>query len=145
MEAERTPARVRSLDKARHAACLLSVAHTSAMTPRGPDQNVTNFRWLSRARSCFAVSSWQSRHRWFRGCSKHCAVGYTRLATITTDNLMQSNGAAARRRGIRPDWKIDTPEMRERWDHRDRNAFFPCGKTLKQVLVRMSNAVDQFE
>ena len=48
-------------------------------------------------------------------------------------------------RRIRPDWKIDTPEMREKWERGDRTAFFPYGKRLKQVLVRMSNAVDQFE
>jgi hypothetical protein len=35
-------------------------------------------------------------------------------------------------RRIRPDWKIDTPEM-------------PYGKSFRQVLVRMSNAVDQFD
>ena len=147
--------------------------------------------------------------------SKQCAVGYTRLVTITTDNLMQSSGlrlgvgadwtflhdterriqkdldiaeytdphnnpmiphtfvlepglkvykiyngywywgrpsvaelhqdAREVTRRIRPDWKIDTPEMREKWERRDKTAFYPYGKSLKQVLVRMSNAVDQFE
>jgi hypothetical protein len=48
-------------------------------------------------------------------------------------------------RRIRPDWRIDTPEMREKWERGGKNEFFPYGKTLKQILVRMSNAVDQFE
>jgi hypothetical protein len=46
---------------------------------------------------------------------------------------------------IRPGWKIDKPEMREKWDLGDRTSFFPYGKTLKQVLVRMNIAVDRFE
>jgi peroxiredoxin len=147
--------------------------------------------------------------------SKQCAVAYTRLVTITTDNLLQSgglrlgvgadwtflhdteriiqkdldiaeytdphndpmiphtfvleprlkiykiyngywywgrpSGAELQQdvrevtRRIRPDWKIDTPEMREKWDRGDRSAFFPYGKPLKQVIARMANAVDQFE
>jgi hypothetical protein len=48
-------------------------------------------------------------------------------------------------RRIRPDWKIDTPQMREKWERGEKKAFFPYGKSLRQVLVRMSNAVDQFE
>jgi peroxiredoxin len=147
--------------------------------------------------------------------SKQCAVGYTRLVTITTDNLLQSNDlrlgvgadwtflhdperiiqkdldiaeytdpqnnpmiphtfvlepglkiykiyngywywgrpsiaelqqdAREVTRRIRPDWKIDTPQMREKWGRGEKKAFFPYGKSLRQVLVRMSNAVDQFE
>jgi hypothetical protein len=48
-------------------------------------------------------------------------------------------------RRIRPDWKIDTPEMREKWQRGDKKSFFPYGKSFRQVLVRMSNAVDQFD
>jgi peroxiredoxin len=147
--------------------------------------------------------------------SKQCAVGYTRLVTITTDSLILSNdlrlGVGADwtflhdterivqkdldiaeytdphnnpmiphtfvlepglkihkiyngywywgrpapaelhedlrdvSRRIRPDWKIDTPQMREKWQRGDRKSFFPYGKSLRQVFVRMSNAVDQFE
>ena len=147
--------------------------------------------------------------------SKQCAVGYTRLVTITTDNLLQSNdlrlGVGADwtflhdtqrviqkdldiaeytdpqnnpmiphtfvlepglkiykiyngywywgrpsvaelqqdardvTRRIRSDWKIDTPQMREKWERGEKKTFFPYGKLLRQVLVRMSNAVDQFE
>jgi peroxiredoxin len=147
--------------------------------------------------------------------SRQCAVGYTRIVTITTDDLLGSNGL---RLGVganwtflhdekrivqkdldieeytalhnppmipytfvlepglkiykiyngywywgrpstaelyqdlrevtrrnRPDWRIDTPEMREKWERGERNEFYPYGKSLRQVLVRMSNAVDQFE
>jgi peroxiredoxin len=147
--------------------------------------------------------------------SKQCAVGFSRVVTITTDNLIQSNSL---RLGVgadwtflhdtervvqkdldiaeytdphnnpmipftfvlepglkiyriyngywywgrpslaelyqdlrsvtcrlRPDWRIDTPEMREKWERGDKQAFFPYGKSLRQVLVRVSNAVDQFE
>jgi hypothetical protein len=35
--------------------------------------------------------------------------------------------------------------MREKWERGEKKAFFPYGKSLRQVLVRMSNAVDQFE
>jgi hypothetical protein len=48
-------------------------------------------------------------------------------------------------RRIRPDWKIDTPEMREKSERGDKKGFFPYGKPLKQVLARASGAVDQFE
>jgi hypothetical protein len=37
------------------------------------------------------------------------------------------------------------PEMREKWERGDRKAFYPYGNSVRQVLVRMSNAVDQFE
>jgi peroxiredoxin len=147
--------------------------------------------------------------------SKQCAVGYTRLVTITTDNLVYSNdlrlGVGADwtflhdtermvqkdldiaeytdphhnpmiphtfvlepglkiyriysgywywgrpavaelhadlrdvTRRIRPDWRIDTPEMREKWLRGDKKSFFPYGRSLRQVFARMSNAVDQFE
>ena len=146
--------------------------------------------------------------------SARCAVGYTRLVTISTDNLMQVNEL---RQGLgadwpflydqkrivrddldiaeytdtthdpmlpytlvlepglkvfkiyngywfwgrptvhelhldlrevtkrcRPDWKIDTPEMREKWERGEEDAFYPYGQPMKQVLARMNNAVDQF-
>jgi peroxiredoxin len=147
--------------------------------------------------------------------SKECAVGFTRLVTITTDNLILSNdlrlGVGADwpflhdeqrqiateleieeytdphnrpmiphtfvlepglkifkiyngywywgrpstaelhqdlrdvTRRIRPDWKIDTPEQRQRWESGDRKEFYPYGKSWKEVFVRMSGAVDQFK
>jgi hypothetical protein len=146
--------------------------------------------------------------------SKLCAVGYTRLVTITTDNLQQLNGLRLGAgadwpflydeqrviqrdleiqeytdpknnpmipytfvlepglriskiyngywfwgrptpaelhsdlreitRRIRPDWQIDTPEMRLAWERGERKRFFPYGKSLKEILVRASNALDQF-
>jgi hypothetical protein len=48
-------------------------------------------------------------------------------------------------RRIRPDWKIDTPDMRAKWERGDRADFFPYGKTWEQLFIRMSNLVDQFE
>ena len=35
---------------------------------------------------------------------------------------------------IRPDWKIDTPEMRAAWDSGDKARFWPYGRTLSQVF-----------
>ncbi|MBK0403170.1 redoxin domain-containing protein [Adhaeribacter sp. BT258] len=147
--------------------------------------------------------------------SKQCAVGFTRLVTITTDNLMLSNdlrlGVGAdwpflhdeRRvimkdleiqeftdeynnpmiphtfvlepglkiykiyngywfwgrpstaelhqdlraitQKIRPDYKIDTAEMRAKWDAKERSDFYPYGQSWKQVFARMAGEVDQFD
>jgi peroxiredoxin len=46
---------------------------------------------------------------------------------------------------IRPDWKIDTPEMRARWDRGERDDFYPYGASWREVFIRMSGAIDQFE
>lgn len=46
---------------------------------------------------------------------------------------------------IRPDYKIDTPEMRQRWESGDKQAFYPYGKSWKQVFARMAGAFDQLE
>lgn len=48
-------------------------------------------------------------------------------------------------RRIRPDYEIDTPEMRQKWEQREHKEFYPYGKPWKQVFARMSGAVDQFE
>jgi peroxiredoxin len=147
--------------------------------------------------------------------SKQCAVGFARIVTITTDNLILSNdlrlGIGADwtflhdtkrivqrdldvqeytdphnnpmiphtfvlepglkiykiyngywhrgrpsvaelhqdlrevTRRVRPDRKIDAPEMRAKWERGERDGFYPYGKSWKQAFVRMSNAVDQFE
>ena len=37
---------------------------------------------------------------------------------------------------IRPDYRIDTAEQRERWDSGDRSGFWPYGKTLKDVFAQ---------
>jgi hypothetical protein len=42
---------------------------------------------------------------------------------------------------IRPDWKIDTPEMREKWNVGQKQLFWPYG----EALVRMTNAVDLYD
>lgn len=36
---------------------------------------------------------------------------------------------------VRPDWRIDTPEMREAWERGDKSQFWPYGKSLKKVLA----------
>lgn len=46
---------------------------------------------------------------------------------------------------IRPDWHIDTPEMRSQWERDDKRNFFPYSKSMQQVLARMTNTVDRFE
>lgn len=46
---------------------------------------------------------------------------------------------------VRPDYRIDTPEMRARWEAGDKRAFYPYGKSWQQVFSRMAGAVDQFE
>lgn len=45
---------------------------------------------------------------------------------------------------VRPDWKIDTPEIRARWERGEKDRFFPYGHGMKEVFARMSNTVDQF-
>ncbi len=37
---------------------------------------------------------------------------------------------------IRPDWRIDTPEWRERWERGERDAFWPYGKGLVYAIAR---------
>lgn len=48
-------------------------------------------------------------------------------------------------RKIRPDWQIDTPEIREKWQQGDKKAFYPYGQSWRQVFVRMAGEVNQFE
>jgi peroxiredoxin len=69
--------------------------------------------------------------------------GYWYWGRPTTSELHQDLRAITRR--IRPDWRIDTPEQRAKWDGGERNAFYPYGKSWRQVFIRMAGAVDQFE
>lgn len=46
---------------------------------------------------------------------------------------------------VRPDYQIDTPKMRAKWDQGEKEDSYPYGKSWKQVFVRMAGAVDQFE
>lgn len=48
-------------------------------------------------------------------------------------------------RAIRPDWAIDTPEMRAKYERGERTDFYPYGKSWRQVFSRMAGAVDQFD
>ena len=45
---------------------------------------------------------------------------------------------------IRPDWRIDTPELRAAWERGEKERFFPYGQDSHEILERMSRAVDQF-
>lgn len=69
--------------------------------------------------------------------------GYWYWGRPTTDELHQDLRDITRR--IRADWKIDTPEMRAKWERRERQEFYPYGQSWKQVFVRMAGAVDQFD
>lgn len=44
----------------------------------------------------------------------------------------------------RPDFRIDSPEMRKKWESGQRDDFYPYGKTWEQVFIRMAGDVDQF-
>lgn len=48
-------------------------------------------------------------------------------------------------RQIRPDWKIDTPEMRRKWEAGEKDGFYPYGKSWEQVFIQMAGVVDQYE
>ena len=41
-------------------------------------------------------------------------------------------------RKARPDWQIDTPEMRAAWESGDKSSFWPYGKSLKKVFAETS-------
>jgi peroxiredoxin len=43
------------------------------------------------------------------------------------------------------DFKIDTPEMRQKWESGQREDFYPYGKTWAQVFARMAGDVEKFE
>jgi hypothetical protein len=68
--------------------------------------------------------------------------GYWYWGRPTTAELHQDLREVTQK--IRPDWQIDTPEMRARWESGDRQGFYPYGKSWKQVFVRMAGVVDQF-
>ncbi|HET9982288.1 MAG TPA: redoxin domain-containing protein [Longimicrobiales bacterium] len=69
--------------------------------------------------------------------------GYWYWGRPSTAELHQDLREVTRR--CRPDWRIDTPEMRARWAAGEREAFFPYGKSQREVIVRTAGAVDQFE
>lgn len=46
---------------------------------------------------------------------------------------------------IRPDYQIDTPEMRAKWDRGEKESFYPYGQSMRQVFIRMAGAVAQFD
>jgi hypothetical protein len=44
----------------------------------------------------------------------------------------------------RADFKIDTPEMRKKWESEQRDDFYPYGKTWEEVFIRMAGDVEKF-
>lgn len=48
-------------------------------------------------------------------------------------------------RQVRPDWKIDTPEMRQKWEAGEKDGFYPYGKSWEQVFIQMAGVVDRYE
>ena len=36
---------------------------------------------------------------------------------------------------IRPDWQIDSPEIRKKFENNEKDAFFPYGKTIREVMM----------
>lgn len=44
----------------------------------------------------------------------------------------------------RPDFKIDTPEMRKMWEKGGKDIFYPYGKTWEEVFIRMAGDVEKF-
>src|SRR6478752_3439863 len=85
-------------------------------------------------------------------------VGYCRLVTISTDNLLETNEFRAGVGGYwffgrptveelrldlravlqrcRPDWDISRAEQRTAWTNGEKTDFYPYGKTQAQVLAR---------
>lgn len=68
--------------------------------------------------------------------------GYWYWGRPSTSELHQDLRAVTMK--CRPDFKIDTPEMRAQWDKSDRKNFYPYGKTWEQVFIRMAGEVDKF-
>jgi peroxiredoxin len=69
--------------------------------------------------------------------------GYWYWGRPSTAELHQDLREVTRK--IRPDWRIDTPEMHARWERGEREGFYPYGKSYRQVFIRMSGVVDQFD
>ena len=40
---------------------------------------------------------------------------------------------------VRPDWDISAPAQREAWERGDKTAFWPYGKTLRQVFAEVAD------
>ena len=69
--------------------------------------------------------------------------GYWYWGRPSTAELHQDLRAITEK--IRPDFKIDTPEMRAKWEAKDKANFYPYGMSWKQVFARMNNELDQFD
>lgn len=69
--------------------------------------------------------------------------GYWYWGRPSTSELHDDLREVTRRN--RPDWKIDSAQMRQKWERGDRRDFFPYGRSAEEVFIRMAGAVDRFE
>jgi peroxiredoxin len=46
-------------------------------------------------------------------------------------------------REIRPDWKIDSPNMRRKWEAGEKESFFPYGRSMEAALARANGVLDR--
>ncbi|WP_019586606.1 redoxin domain-containing protein [Deinococcus apachensis] len=69
--------------------------------------------------------------------------GYWYWGRPSTAELHQDLRSITQR--IRPDYQIDTPEMRAKWERGEKAEFYPYGQSMRQVFIRMAGAVDQFD
>jgi peroxiredoxin len=59
--------------------------------------------------------------------------GYWFFGRPTVEELRHDLRDVLRR--CRPDWEIDSPEQRRRWDAGEKDGFFPYGRTQAQLLA----------
>ena len=59
--------------------------------------------------------------------------GYWYWGRPSIDDLWRDLREVTRR--IRPDWSLSAPDLRSAWDRKDRNRFWPYGKTLRDVFA----------
>lgn len=45
---------------------------------------------------------------------------------------------------VRPDYKIDNPELQEKWEKEQKEAFWPYGKDWEKAIAHMNGATDRY-
>ena len=70
--------------------------------------------------------------------------GYWYWGRPSTAELHQDLRSVTRE--IRPDYKIDTEEMKQKWEDKSnrKESFYPYGKPWKKVFAEMAGTVDQY-
>jgi peroxiredoxin len=69
--------------------------------------------------------------------------GYTYWGRPSSAELHQDLRDISQR--IRPDHRIDTDEMRGKWEAGEKGDFFPYGRRFRTLLGRITGTVDRFE